>query len=321
MGLAEKGKTPVAQAIAMCFSEYLILKDGMESEYSPGFRICSSLDQLRGESGLKNRPDILDDGDSSSIPVTKLKSFLDSSLVETHTVERWTAARFVKGQLRILCDNKVDEDAEKGTPEGAMSVKFETFMEMTAPAFPEKASSQDEMACYKRAHWIVNMPGAVYLRPAGTSKDNVRRIPYIGGVTDFISPEGHEILGRCTTASQSLLRTGPQSDSGVIRRSSGSSDRREIQIQREIKPKLPFSGYVSPDFVPKTDANIPSAFVPDIDNNRYSSPKPNRVSAAEASLSQPKLVQVKQELEDDVADEMDVEDEDVLLSVGEKPDE
>ncbi|CAE7517592.1 unnamed protein product, partial [Symbiodinium sp. CCMP2456] len=184
------------EAIAMCFSEYLILKDGVESEYSPGFRICSSLDQLRGESGLKYRPDILDDGDSSSIPVTKLKSFLDSSLVETHTVERWTAARFVKGQLRILCDNKVDEDAEKDTPEHAMSVKFQTFMEMTAPAFPEKASSQDKMACYKRAHWIVNMPGAIYLRPAGTSKDDVRRIPYIGGVTDFISPEGHEILGR-----------------------------------------------------------------------------------------------------------------------------
>ena len=69
-------------------------------------------------------------------------------------------------------------------------------MEMTAPAFPEKASSQDKMACYKRAHWVVNMPGAVYLRPAGTSKDDVRRIPYIGGVTDFISPEGHGILGR-----------------------------------------------------------------------------------------------------------------------------
>ena len=370
MGLAEKGKTPIAQAIAMCFSEYLILKDGMESEYSPGFRICSSLDQLRGESGLKYRPDILDDGDSSSIPVTKLKSFLDSSLVETHTVERWTAARFVKGQLRILCDNKVDEDA----PEGAMSVKFETFMEMTAPAFPEKASSQDKMACYKRAHWVVNMPGAVYLRPAGTSKDDVRRIPYIGGVTDFISPEGHEILGRlydgiteppenwATKRQWSLDLMAMLCESGkkpprtqVISRSSGSSDRREIQIQREIKPKLPFSGYVSPDFVPKTDANSSSAVVPDIDNNRYSSPKPNRVSAAEASLSQPKLVQVKQELEDvprfrmllsapdkiinldspsppphkrlrsqntqDVADEMDVEDEDVLPCVGEKPGE
>ena len=84
----------------------------------------------------------------------------------------------------------------------------------------------------------------------------------------------------------------------VISRSSGSSDRREIQIQWEIKPKLPFSGYVSPDFAPKTDANSSSAVVPDINNNRYSSPKPNRVSAAEASLSQPKLVQVKQELED-----------------------
>ena len=145
MGLAEKGKTPVAQAIATCYSEYLVLKDGVESEHSPGFRICSSLDQLRDESGLKYRPDILDDADSASIPVTKLKSFLDSSLAEAHTVERWTAARFVKGQLRILCDNKVDEDAEKGTPSNAMTVNFKTFMEMTAPAFPEK------LACKTKA--------------------------------------------------------------------------------------------------------------------------------------------------------------------------
>ena len=123
MGLAEKGKTPVAQAIATCYSEYLVLKDGVESEHSPGFRICYS----------------------ASIPVTKLKSFLDSSLAEAHTVERWAAARFVKGQLRILCDNKVDEDAEKGTPSNAMTVNFKTFMEMTAPAFPEK------LACKTKA--------------------------------------------------------------------------------------------------------------------------------------------------------------------------
>ena len=182
IAFAGQGKTPLAQAIATCLSEYLILKDGMESEYSPGFRICSSLDQLRGESGLKCRPHILDDADSASMTVTKLKSFLDSSLAEARTVERWTAARFVKGQLRILCDNKVDEDAEKGTPEDAMTVNFKTFMEMTAPAFPETASLQDKIACYKR--------------PAGTSQDDVRRIPYVGGVTDFIRPEGHEILGR-----------------------------------------------------------------------------------------------------------------------------
>eukprot|EP00439_Symbiodinium_sp_Y106_P066524 s375_g10.t2 len=86
------------EAIATCFPEYLILKDDVESEYSAGFRICSSLDQLRGESGLKYRP----------------------------------------GSYR----REVDEDAEKGTPEDAiMTVNFKTFLEMTAPAFPEKASA------------------------------------------------------------------------------------------------------------------------------------------------------------------------------------
>ena len=91
-----------------------------------GFRICSSLDQLRGESGEKCRPDILDDPDVNMVPIPKLKSFLDSSLAECHTVERWTAARFVQNQLRMLCDNKVDEKAEPPEDSG-ISTDFDTF--------------------------------------------------------------------------------------------------------------------------------------------------------------------------------------------------
>ena len=102
VGLAEKGKTPTAQAIAMAFAEYWLLVDGKD-DLAPSFRISNSLDHLRGEPGMKYRPDILDDADMSTIPVSKMKAFLDMSLDETFTVERWTAAKFVRNQLRIVC--------------------------------------------------------------------------------------------------------------------------------------------------------------------------------------------------------------------------
>lgn len=102
MGLAETGKTPAAQAIAMAMSEYWILRDGMD-DVNPSFRIAASLDQFRGDPGLKHRPDILDDADVSAIPPTKMKAFLDQSLEEAFTVERWTASKFVRNQLRIVC--------------------------------------------------------------------------------------------------------------------------------------------------------------------------------------------------------------------------
>ena len=102
MGLAEKGKTPAAQAIAMAFSEYWILVDAKD-DILPSFRLSNSLDHLRGEPGIKYRPDILDDADVSCVPVSKIKAFLDMSLEESFTVERWTAAKLVRNQLRIVC--------------------------------------------------------------------------------------------------------------------------------------------------------------------------------------------------------------------------
>lgn len=103
MGLANRGKTPVAQALSMAMSEYWLLVDQKDDEMLPSFRLAASLDQLRGDPGIKYRPDILDDADTSMVPVAKLKSFLDSSVAEAFTVERWTAAKFVRNQLRIIC--------------------------------------------------------------------------------------------------------------------------------------------------------------------------------------------------------------------------
>ena len=141
-------------------------KNNAEEEL-PSFQLCSSLDQLRGEPGVKARPDILDDADTSSIPIPKLKAFLDSSLMESHTVERWTTRKFVLHQLRIVCDNKVNEAAEPEVSDSGQTISFGSFLDMIAPAFPEKASEQDMLALLRRARWVVNTPKATYVRKAG----------------------------------------------------------------------------------------------------------------------------------------------------------
>ena len=104
MGLAEKGKTPAAQALALAMSEYWLLVDNMAWDQRPAFRLCASLDQLRGEPGVKHVPDILDDPDCSQIPISKLKAFLDSTLEETFTVASATSlVRRMNRQKRTLC--------------------------------------------------------------------------------------------------------------------------------------------------------------------------------------------------------------------------
>ncbi|CAE7299339.1 unnamed protein product, partial [Symbiodinium necroappetens] len=107
MGLAEKGKTPAAQALALAMSEYWLLVDNMAW------------------------------------------AFLDSTLEETFTVERWTTSKFVRHQLRVLCDNKVDESAEEDIVPGQTSISFNTFLDMISPAFPDKSSKKDKMALLK----------------------------------------------------------------------------------------------------------------------------------------------------------------------------
>ena len=100
----------------------------------------------------------------------------------------------MRQQPRIICDNRVDDAAEPAPQIGVDTVDFKVFQDMIAPAFTEKASRQDVMACLKRAHWIVNMPQGVYVRPAGTSTEPLKRVPYTDGITDFVSPEGKKVI-------------------------------------------------------------------------------------------------------------------------------
>ncbi|CAE7417176.1 unnamed protein product [Symbiodinium microadriaticum] len=251
MGMAETGKTPVAQAIAMALSEYHILVGGKEQELQPSFRLVASLDQLRGEAGIKERPDILDDPDTSVMSVTKLKAFL------------------VRNQFRVICNNRVNDDAEPDLPDSASHIKFDEFMDIIAPAFPDKSSKQDRMACLKRAHWVVNMKKALYLRPAGTVTGPVRRISYMHGQTDFLNDAGRAIM----QAMRDGVETPPND---WIQKRQWTHDVLTMLIEkkerpprtasilipgsgddgptiRESKPPVLFSGRICPDFLPTGD--------------------------------------------------------------------
>ena len=130
------------------------------------------------------------------VPMPKLKAFLDASLEESFTVERWTASKFVRNQLRILCDNKIDENADKWIQPGQGTIPHEVFLDIIAPAFPEKSSSQDKMALLKRSHWVVSTRRACYVRKAGTGTNPVPLVPYQDGITDFIADSGKALLNR-----------------------------------------------------------------------------------------------------------------------------
>ena len=153
----------------MALSEYYILKENINAH--PSFRLCSSLDQLRGESGCKERPDILDDPDTSQVPISKLKSFLDSTLVETHTVERWTASRFVQHQLRIICDNRVNEDAEPQDEDLTDADKVMKRLPGRTLHGVEKVSKTSPMLINKKpASRLMKKPSSVFKKPSGSPK-------------------------------------------------------------------------------------------------------------------------------------------------------
>ena len=263
MGLAEKGKTPAAQALALAMSEFWILVDDVAWNVKPAFRLCSSLGQLRREPGKKHIPDILDDPDMNVVPMPKLKAFLDASLEESFTVERWTASKFVRIQLRILCDNKIDENADKWIQPGQATIPHEVFLDIIAPAFPEKSSSQEKMALLKRSRWVVNASRACYVRKAGTGTNPVPLVSYQDGITDFVADSGKALFNRMKCGDKL-----PPSDwlekrqwshdfvSMVIEKGL-TPDRTSITLERSLfdnstrrverKPDLPFSGRIVVD--------------------------------------------------------------------------
>ena len=187
------GKTPLLQSIAMAMSRYWIDKGAVDTQLTEAcFRTTESLDFLRGEPGVLERPDLYDDGDMNSQSVTALKAFLDVSRTEGMVWARWGATKFAKHQFRAIADNKVMEDAEPGIGErtdGGLGIKPCHFVDMIRPCFPKDASRSDIDALLKRASWVVNTEASIYIRRAGVSS-KVERVSNEGPV---LTPQGSKI--------------------------------------------------------------------------------------------------------------------------------
>ena len=105
-------------------------------------------DSFRGESGRQDRPDIFDDGSLPEQPMRKLKGFCDVGNTVL-TKERWGAAKFPQGQLRISMSNDLDLDAEpNGQP---LVITHSDFMRMMEPAWM-KGSVLSDVKAVLNAH-------------------------------------------------------------------------------------------------------------------------------------------------------------------------
>ena len=122
----------------------------------------SDFDFFRGVHLDKSIPALYDDGEIGNEPIKKKKAFSDVGDTETILKERWTAAKFVMHQLRVILDNQYDPSAE---PEDTLvdNIPRATFMKMVRPAIWFIAEA-DAMAILKRAVFIVFSKSHIYYR-------------------------------------------------------------------------------------------------------------------------------------------------------------
>ena len=148
LGEAGKGKTPLGRIIAMMFSRH---HGGIGA-----FRTTADLDFFKGIPFTKCVPALYDDGSIGMEETKKLKAFCDVGDDESMTRARWTSAKFVRNQLRIVLDNTYNPDAEPedNNTEDALSVSFDDFFLMIRPALGSM-SRTDAMAILKRSAFMI----------------------------------------------------------------------------------------------------------------------------------------------------------------------
>ena len=168
MGEPGVGKTPLARITAMLFSRY----HGGDGN----FRTAEDFDFFRGLHFGKSIPALYDDGDVSLEPIKKKKAFSDVGNNEGILKERWTAAKFVQGQLRIVIDNSYAE-LEVKNPDAA-SISHDDFVNMIKPAIGHIPSA-DTRAILKRSVFIVFAKDCTYYRPPSQDVLPVMRMKWV----------------------------------------------------------------------------------------------------------------------------------------------
>jgi hypothetical protein len=206
LGAAGIGKTPVLQILMSAMSRWHKHHAGIDGWTEAHFRTASALDFFRLEKGIVDRPDCLDDSDLNEYPMSKLKAFFDMTLLQAQTKERWGAAVWPQGQLRVAADNKFDPTAEMSDQEtadyqekypnsGAMS--YGRFSELVRPAFCKECSIADLDVMLKRCNVFVHCKKKVYCRLAGIEgASQVLCIPMCSEI--LLKDETVALLGKWT---------------------------------------------------------------------------------------------------------------------------
>ena len=184
------GKTPLARAVAMCISRYW--KRELNITSPPSFREASEFDFFRGQPGRRDRPDIHDDGCLASEPIRKTKGFADVGCTML-TKERWGAAKFVQGQMRIFVCNDFEftpwlqkhQNIRGGC---VLHMKHEDFLQVIAPMFPQGTEKPHIMAVLKRANILVNAGTMMLFRPATQEEVSAQCLVEESEV-DYLKPE------------------------------------------------------------------------------------------------------------------------------------
>ncbi|CAJ1397648.1 unnamed protein product [Effrenium voratum] len=181
------GKTPLARILAMMFSRY---HGGTGT-----FRTACDLDFFRGVSFDKTCPGLFDDGEVG--PIKKKKAFSDVGDQETILRERWTAAKFVQHQLRIVIDNQYDPENQPPEVFFNNKVDHKVFMKLVRPA-PGYIPAADAHAILKRAVFVVFGKEWIYYRPP-TEKE-VERLKW---------PRGDMFKDSCKPVISNMKDGGP----------------------------------------------------------------------------------------------------------------
>ena len=161
------GKTPLGRMLAMMFSRF---HGGTGT-----FRSASDFDFFRGVFFDKTCPALYDDGEIGGELIKKKKAFSDVCDQETILKERWTAAKFVQHQLRIVLDNQYDPADEP--PEVPLEdfISHTAFMKLVKPALDYIANA-DARAILKRAAFMVFTKNFIYYRFPTEKEVDVKRL-------------------------------------------------------------------------------------------------------------------------------------------------
>ena len=191
LGQSGVGKTPLARIIAMMFSRHY---GGTGT-----FRTASEFDFFRGLFFEKTCPAVFDDGTIGNETIKKKKAFSDVGDQETITKERWNAAKFVRHQLRIVCDNQYDPEREPTNADIDNKIEHEAFLRMVRPAIGD-VSDADSMAVLKRAAFLLFTKENIYFRFPTERKVKVERLHW---------PRGDILTDACKKDIANMKAGGP----------------------------------------------------------------------------------------------------------------